>query len=132
LPERKRVDRATSGRGSALQRELRKLLLAWPLLHRDRSMASRAVRFRNTKGQFRRAYEEYQRLAEKHPEDARLHYNAGAPLIRRSVTTRPEALVSAINPKDLPLQQSAYYNLGNTHFESVRAEDPPKASRNWL
>ena len=61
--------------------------------------------------------QEYERLAEIHTNDLRLVFNAGAAAYR--ATNFNEALQefqSATLSPDLPLQQKAFYNLGNTQF----------------
>jgi Ca-activated chloride channel homolog len=84
-------------------------------------------------GDYDRSLKEYERLLEKHQEDSRLHFNAGAAAYRdkkydEAVTQFNESL----NSPDLTLQQRAYYNLGNTLFDlGADAPDPNERTKSW-
>jgi Ca-activated chloride channel family protein len=74
-------------------------------------------------GEYGEAAEMYQRLREKNPEDARLAYNAGVAAYRaENFDVAQREFSSAIAAKDEKLQQSAWYNLGNTYFKVGRGE----------
>ena len=74
-------------------------------------------------GEYGEAAEMYQRLREKNPEDARLAYNAGVAAYRaENFDLAQREFSSAIAAKDEKLQQSAWYNLGNTYFKVGRGE----------
>ena len=78
----------------------------------------------------------YEELLEKNPKDARLHYNAGAAAYRtgnfekarnhfNSTLASPEA--------PLPLQQRAFYNLGNAMFRLGETTDnPDDKAKQWI
>ena len=78
----------------------------------------------------------YEKLLKEQPEDARLHYNAGAAAYRagefekaknhfNSTLASPEAPLS--------LQQQAFYNLGNAMFRLGETTDnPDDKAKQWI
>ena len=86
--------------------------------------------------EFGRALLLYEKLLEESPEDARLQYNAGAAAYRagdfekarnhfNSTLASPEA--------PLPLQQRAFYNLGNAMFRlGENTENPDDKAKQWI
>src|SRR5262249_37851022 len=79
-PARRRVERVTVATAAAVNEELRKAVAGLILLFFAVAMlASPGSALREyEQGHFDEAHKEFQKLADKHPEDARLHYNAGA------------------------------------------------------
>jgi len=68
-------------------------------------------------GRFDEALQEYQRLIEKGTSDARLHFNAGAAAYRLGkFDAAARHFEEALGALPLPLQQRAYYNLGNAFY----------------
>lgn len=68
-------------------------------------------------GRFDDALKEYQRLIEKGAPDPRLHFNAGAAAYRLGkFDTAAKHFEEALGALPLPLQQRAYYNLGNAFY----------------
>jgi Ca-activated chloride channel family protein len=68
-------------------------------------------------GNYTNAMQEYERLAELHTNDLRYVFNAGAAAYR--ATNFDSALKDfqwVTRSPDLPLQQEAFYNLGNTQY----------------
>ena len=89
-------------------------------------------------GNFTNALTEYERLlneqtAKQKPEDPRLHFNAGTAAYRATnYSVAIQHFNAALTAKDIKLQQSAYYNLGNTHFRlGNQAEDLDKLEEAW-
>jgi len=89
-------------------------------------------------GNFTNALTEYERLlseqsAKQKPEDPRLHFNAGTAAYRATnYSIAIQHFNSVLTAKDIKLQQSAYYNLGNTHFRlGGQAEDLDKLEEAW-
>lgn len=75
-------------------------------------------------GQYKSALSEYHDLLAKRPDDARLHYNAGAAAYQ--ATKFDEAVKqfeAAASSPDLDLQQQSFYNLGNAEYR-VGQSDP--------
>lgn len=68
-------------------------------------------------GNYRSALEEYSRLAKERPDDARLHYNAGAAAYRaEDYETAANQFNDALRTTDLKLQRDAYYNRANALY----------------
>jgi len=116
LPERKREKRATrptEARTTTLAATL--LILAVPLF----SPASPSSAMRNYKaGKFAEARKEFELLAEKDKAgDARLIFNAGTAAYRATnYDAATRLFTAALTARDVKLQQTAYYNLGNAQF----------------
>jgi Ca-activated chloride channel family protein len=105
------------------------LLLAPSVVH---ASAGRALK-EYEKGKFERAFDEYESALKKKPDDARLHYNAGAAAFQhKDFAQALEHLNSALVTQDLGLQQRAYYNVGNAQFRlGEDTAEPDKRMRLW-
>ncbi|HTH49475.1 MAG TPA: tetratricopeptide repeat protein [Candidatus Limnocylindria bacterium] len=84
-------------------------------------------------GDFRRARAEFERLAKEKPGDPRLRFNAGDAAYRQQDFTNATAqFETVLGAPDLKLQQQAYYNLGNTHYQlGNKAGDPQAKLQSW-
>ncbi len=89
-------------------------------------------------GNFTNALTEFERLLaeqskQQKPEDPRLHFNAGTAAYRATnYSVAIQHFNSVLTAKDIRLQQSAYYNLGNTHFRlGQTARDLDKLEESW-
>lgn len=84
-------------------------------------------------GQFDRALQEFERALEKHPDDPRLHFNAGAAAYRDGrFDVAADHFAKASGAPDLKLQEDAFYNLGNALYRRGEASgDPKKAVQDW-
>ncbi len=85
-------------------------------------------------GKFEASQLEYERsLNRKKTEDPRLHFNAGAAAFQgRDYDAAAQHLNSALIAQDVPLQQRAYYNLGNTHYRlGEDTKEPDKKKSRW-
>jgi Ca-activated chloride channel homolog len=70
-----------------------------------------------SKGDYRKARVEYERLATQRPDDPRLRFNAGAAAYKQNDFTNAAGwFESALATSDVKLQQKAYYNLGDTRY----------------
>lgn len=111
------------------------LLLGLALLFpQGASLASSAKALRDYQaGNFPRSLSEYERLLEKNPNDPRLQFNAGAAAYQNGkYDAALKRFNEAANSPDLDLQQSAYYNRGNTYFRmGDNAQDPNQRSESW-
>jgi Ca-activated chloride channel homolog len=68
-------------------------------------------------GDYKAAFEEYQRLLREQPGDARLHYNAGSAAYRMDdLDTAVNQFNEALRTPDLGLQRDAYYNRANARY----------------
>ena len=85
------------------------------------------------KGDYRRARVEFERLAKERPEDPRLRFNAGDAAYRQQDFTNATAhFETVLGAPDLKLQEQAYYNLGNTHYQlGAKAAEPQAKLQAW-
>lgn len=84
-------------------------------------------------GQYDRALQEFERALEKHPDDLRLHFNAGAAAYRDGrFDVAADHFAKASTSPDLKLQEDAFYNLGNALYRRGEAAgDPKKTVQDW-
>jgi Ca-activated chloride channel family protein len=88
-------------------------------------------------GDYKAAFEEYNRLAAAKTNDYRLHYNAGTSAYSaKDLNDAEKQLGAALNSpeivSDLPAQEHAYYNLGNTLYRLGEPDaDPKKKQERW-
>ena len=122
------TNRASTGAAAAA---LGLLLLA-PVALATPADARRAME----QNDFGRALRLYEKLLEDSPEDARLHYNAGAAAygagdFEKARNYFNSTLASPDAP--LPLQQRAFYNLGNAMFRlGETTENPDDKAKQWI
>jgi Ca-activated chloride channel family protein len=87
------------------------------------------------KGQYSQAQRDYAQSLKLDPTRSRLQFNLGAAAYKaRDFTAAAEAFNNALKTRDIPLQQSAYYNLGNALFrqgEKGAASDPQTTMKTW-
>ena len=108
------------------------LLLAAPAALATPADARRAME----RDDFGRALRLYEKLLVESPEDARLHYNAGAAAygagdFEKARNHFNSTLASPEAP--LPLQQRAFYNLGNAMFRlGETTENPDDKAKQWI
>jgi len=108
------------------------LLLAAPAALATPADARRAME----QDDFGRALRLYEKLLVESPEDARLHYNAGAAAygagdFEKARNHFNSTLASPEVP--LPLQQRAFYNLGNAMFRlGETTENPDDKAKRWI
>ncbi len=88
-----------------------------------RAIASPDTAYRDySQKRFDEARREYERLAARAPDDARLHFNAGAAAFRADDYERASRHFSnTLRTPDLRLQRDAYYNLGNSLYSQGEA-----------
>lgn len=134
LPERVRVGQTAGSSyrpNSDLQKAVAVLLAMFWTLGVD---ASPAKAFKSYgAGKFKDAEHEYQRLLEKKPDDARLHYNAGAAAYQASEFEEAAKHFSdSLTSPDLDVQERSYYNLGDSLYRLGDAQtDANKKSQAW-
>ena len=85
------------------------------------------------RGQYESARVEFEKLSQKTPDDPRLRFNAGAAAFQSGrLEQAARQFSSSLATPELPLQQRAYYNLGNTQFRlGEKAADPKKKQESW-
>ncbi len=84
-------------------------------------------------GKYNDALKEYQQALQKRSDDPRLHFNAGAAAYRATnYDAAIQHFTSVLAARDVKLQQSAYFNLGNTHYRlGAKAEDLDGLQELW-
>src|SRR5216684_5031048 len=135
LPERKVVRRAEAIVAASANVELRKavsllILLALPI-SLWASPASALKKYEA--GKYESSRREYEELLSARPADARLRFNAGAAAFQaRNYDKALKHFSASLDPQNVPLQQRAYYNLGNTQYRLGEDEaEPPKKLSHW-
>ena len=87
------------------------------------------------KGDYAQAQRDYLQSLKTDPTQAQLQYNLGAAAYRaRDYAAAVSAFNNALKTQQVPLQQSAYYNLGNALFrqgEKGVATDPQSTIKTW-
>jgi Ca-activated chloride channel family protein len=87
------------------------------------------------KGDFAKSQEEYASAAVKEPAKTELQFNAGSAAYKAGDFTRAaNAFQNSLHTEEVPLQQSAYYNLGNTQFrlgQKTEQSDPKQTIETW-
>lgn len=85
------------------------------------------------RGRFEKARDEFDRLARKKPDDARLRYNAGTAAFQaEDYDGALKSFNQTLTARDLKLQQQSYYNLGNTHFRlGEKSTDGKDKQQQW-
>lgn len=130
LPDRKRRGRRKPGLApTAAGEELRRAVAVFALLLTAASLEAspRSALKSYQSGRYEEARREFERLAEKSPKDARLHYNAGAAAYHGGDFEKAaEHFQAALDPDNLPLQQQSYYNLGNARYRLGESQDDPQ------
>ena len=135
LPERKRVPKTEAVLAASANAELRKavaLLLVLMLPASVPASPSTALK-RYESGKYELALREYQRLLEDRPNDPKLHFNAGAAAYQAEEFEQAlQHLRSSLITQEVPLQQRAYYNLGNTQYRlGEEAAEPDQKQGAW-
>jgi len=124
--------RRPSGKTGAASLAALGLLLLAPTALASPADARRAME----RDDFGTALRLYEKLLEERPEDARLHYNAGAAAygageFEKAKNHFNSTLASPEAP--LPLQQQAFYNLGNAMFRLGETTDnPDDKAKQWI
>ena len=85
--------------------------------------------------QYSKAQRDYAQSLKKDPNRTRLQFNLGAAAYKAGdFTTAAAAFNNALRTREIPLQQSAYYNLGNALFrqgEKGVSTDPQTTIKTW-
>lgn len=139
MPERSKRKTSNAQRSTSNVEVAASLILAAFVLLPASGIASPAKALKDfNSGNFTNALTEYERLlneqsAKQKPEDPRLHFNAGTAAYRATnYSVAIQHFNAVLTAKDIKLQQSAYYNLGNTHFRlGGQAEDLDKLEEAW-
>jgi len=134
LPDRQRDRRsqlAPLARNQALRQSVTLiLLLAAPFVA---AASPGSARRAYDAGKYDEAGAEYQKLLEKTPDDARLHYNLGTAAYQaRQYEKAARSFNRALTSLDLILQQRAFYNSGNAwYWLGEGATEPDEKIEDW-
>lgn len=87
------------------------------------------------KGNYALAIKEYKAAAEKNPENDQLQFNLGVAAYKtKDYKTAATALKKTLTTAELPLQNLAYYNLGNTLYrmgQGTEKSKPQDTIKKW-
>jgi Ca-activated chloride channel homolog len=87
------------------------------------------------KGDFSKSQEEYAAAAAKAPAKAELQFNAGSAAYKAGDLARAAAAFqNTLHTEEVPVQQGAYYNLGNTQFrlgQKTEKSNPKETIETW-
>src|SRR6266478_8819006 len=135
LPERKVVRRAEAIVAVTANVELRKAVSVFILLALPVALwASPASALKKYEaGKYESSRREYEGLLSARPADTRLHFNAGTAAFQAQNYDKALKHFSAsLDPQNVPLQQRAYYNLGNAQYRLGEDEtEPQKKLSHW-
>ena len=86
-------------------------------------------------GDFARSQKEYTAAAVKEPTKAELQFNAGSAAYKSGdLTQAATAFQNSLHTDQVPVQQGAYYNLGNTQFrlgQKTEKSNPKETIETW-
>lgn len=135
LPERKRASKRAAALAGHTDTIVRGVATALALLLLPTTMvASSSTALREYQsGKYDAALKEYQRALQRKADDPRLHFNAGAAAYQnQQFEEAAKHFSEALAAQDLQLQQSAYYNLGNTLYrQGDTLADPNQKMELW-
>jgi Ca-activated chloride channel family protein len=87
------------------------------------------------KGDFTTAEKQYEQAAEQHPEKAQLQFNLGAAAYKTGeYDTALPAFQKALDTDQVPVQQQAYYDMGNTQYrigQKTEKSSPQETIKTW-
>jgi len=135
LPERKVARRAEAIVAASANVELRKAVSVFILLALPVALwaSPASARKKYEAGKYESSRREYEELLSARPADARLHFNAGTAAFQAQNYDKALKHFSAsLDPQNVPLQQRAYYNLGNAQYRLGDDEtEPQKKLSHW-
>jgi Ca-activated chloride channel family protein len=140
FPDRKRESRIVGTTEAAREVSIAKVPVSAALLVLALALSSTSVLASNSgalrdykRGQYDKALQEYQSSLQRKSDDPRLQFNTGAAAYRaQKFDEAIKRFSEALNSPDLNLQQSAYYNRGNTlYYAGEQATDPAKRNDLW-
>ncbi len=135
LPHRKRIARSASlGMSQSKMKPAQALAISLLIFATGATQASPSSALREYEaGNYHSALDEFRKLSQQKTNDLRLSYNAGTAAYRaKQLEDAQKYFNAAAAAPDLQLQQQAYYNLGNTLFETgEQAPESDKKKEAW-
>jgi Ca-activated chloride channel family protein len=136
VPVIKTANRRPLTTGKAAVASIATLLILAFLLHPQKASASpQGAEKAYKKGDYALAVKEYKAAADKSPEDRQLQFNLGAAAYKnKDYKEASNALRKALATTELPLQNRAYYNLGNTLYrqgQGTEKSNPQTTIKQW-
>ena len=141
-PRRKRVPvirtadrRLLKGAKGVQTASLALMLMAFLLVSQNAYASPRSAEKAYNRGEYSLAAKEYKAAAKKAPDKAQLQFNLGAATYKEK--KYKEALVAfqtAMKVQEIPLQNKAYYNMGNTLYrqgEETEKSKPQDTIKHW-
>src|SRR5262249_25497253 len=87
------------------------------------------------KGDFAKSQQDYAAIAAKEPAKAELQFNAGSAAYKANdYAQAASGFEKSLKTEQVPLQQEAYYNLGNTKYrlgQKTEKENPQDTIKTW-
>jgi Ca-activated chloride channel family protein len=87
------------------------------------------------KGDFAKSQQDYAAIAAKEPAKADLQFNTGSAAYKAGdYAQAASGFEKSLNTEQVPLQQEAYYNLGNTKYrlgQKTEKENPQETIKTW-
>ena len=87
------------------------------------------------KGDFAKSQQDYAAIAAKEPAKAELQFNTGSAAYKAGdYSQAASGFEKSLKTEQVPLQQEAYYNLGNTKYrlgQKTQKENPQDAIKTW-
>jgi Ca-activated chloride channel family protein len=87
------------------------------------------------KGDFAKSHQDYAAIAAKEPAKAELQFNTGSAAYKAGdYAQAASGFEKSLKTEQVPLQQEAYYNLGNTKYrlgQKTEKENPQETIKTW-
>ncbi|MFA6544945.1 MAG: VWA domain-containing protein [Limisphaerales bacterium] len=133
LPERQKVRRSTTAASRTPAALAKAATVAFLFSAAAAQAGSGDALKQYQSGRYDAALKEYERLRKDRPEDTRLAFNAGAAAYQaKRFEEAARHFSSATGARDPKLAQSAFYNLGNAHFQTGEtATQPQEKQEAW-
>ena len=123
--------RARKGMQMASAASVFALMISASIAHASPQSAEQAYK----KGDYSAAEKEYAQAVEQHPDTAPLQFNMGASAYKTGDYDKAlPAFQKALSTDDVPVQQQAYYDMGNTQYrlgEKTEKSSPDETIKAW-
>ena len=111
------------------------ILMAFLLVSQKAYASPQSAEMAYNKGEYSLAQKEYKAAAEEAPDNAQLQFNLGAAAYKeKKYKEALTAFQTAMKIDEIPLQNKAYYNIGNTLYrqgEKTEKFKPQNTIKHW-